>query len=639
MKDINLKKIKITDLFWQEKQNLVRDIVIPFQEKILNDEIPNVEKSHAIANFRIAARLEKGEFYGMVFQDSDVAKWLEGVAYSLVTSPDKNLEKRADEIIDIIEKAQQDDGYLNTFFTIKEPEHRWQNLLECHELYCAGHMMEAAVAYFDATGKRKLLNVMEKMAMHIYERFGYGKIPGIPGHQEVEIGLMRLYYTTGNKKYLELAKYFIDFRGVDIDIFQKEIDSRDWVHWGPHGINNFYQQSHLPVREQKVAVGHSVRALYMYTAMADLASATNDKELIDACETLWNNITEKQMYITGGVGATVHGESFSIDYELPNDTVYAETCASIALVFFAKKMLDIKTHGKYADIMELELYNGIISGMQLDGKQFFYVNPLEVNPNVSGVLPEYKHVLPERPGWYQCACCPPNVVRMIMSLGKYAWDEKKNTIFSHLLIGSEADLDLAKIKIETEYPWKGYAKYTISPKTSDNFELAIHVPFNSQNLKILINSVEYDYSNFSKDGYVYLKENWRENDTVELIFELPVKRMYSNTNVRENIGKVALMRGPIVYTFEGIDNGEKLQELLIPTTSDISIKLQKNGILQNMITLEFFGLRITKDTSLYSEVEPQVAKVKLEAIPYYAWGNRGLNQMKVWMNEYRTFNI
>lgn len=639
MKDINLKKIKITDLFWQEKQNLVRDIVIPFQEKILNDEIPNVEKSHAIANFRIAARLEKGEFYGMVFQDSDVAKWLEGVAYSLVTYPDENLEKRADEIIDIIEKAQQDDGYLNTFFTIKEPEHRWQNLLECHELYCAGHMMEAAVAYFDATGKRKLLNVMEKMAMHIYERFGYDKIPGIPGHQEVEIGLMRLYYTTGNKKYLELAKYFIDFRGVDIDIFQKEIDSRDWVHWGPHGINNFYQQSHLPVREQKVAVGHSVRALYMYTAMADLASATNDKELIDACETLWNNITEKQMYITGGVGATVHGESFSIDYELPNDTVYAETCASIALVFFAKKMLDIKTHGKYADIMELELYNGIISGMQLDGKQFFYVNPLEVNPNVSGVLPEYKHVLPERPGWYQCACCPPNVVRMIMSLGKYAWDEKKNTIFSHLLIGSEADLDLAKIKIETEYPWKGYAKYTISPKTSDNFELAIHVPFNSQNLKILINSVEYDYSNFSKDGYVYLKENWRENDTVELIFELPVKRMYSNTNIRENIGKVALMRGPIVYTFEGIDNGEKLQELLIPTTSDISIKQQKNGILQNMITLEFFGLRISKDTPLYSEVEPQVTKVKLEAIPYYAWGNRGLNQMKVWMNEYRTFNI
>ena len=380
---MDLKDIKIEDPFWGHMQELVTDVVIPFQEGVLNDRQPGVEKSHAIENFKIAAGLSQGEFYGMVFQDSDVAKWLEGVAYSLIIKPDAALEKRADDIIDIIAAAQQPDGYLNTYFTIKEPEHRWQNLLECHELYCAGHMMEAAVAYYDATGKDKLLKVMEGMAGHIIDRFGPDKLPGIPGHQEVEIGLMRMYHATGNEAYKKQARYFLEERGKNPAFFAEEAAKRDWKHFGMIPEDTKYNQSHATIYEQDEAVGHSVRAVYMYTAMADLAATEHDEKLFDACERLWNNMTEKKMYITGGICSSVEGEAFTKEYELPNDMAYAETCASIGLVFFAKQMLKMSNNCKYADAMERDLYNGIISGMQLDGKRFFYVNPLEVNPGVS----------------------------------------------------------------------------------------------------------------------------------------------------------------------------------------------------------------------------------------------------------------
>ena len=297
-KRINLKNVKIQDAFWSQRQKLVKDVVIPYQEKILNDQIPVATKSHAIANFRIAAGLEEGEYYGMVFQDSDLAKWLEGVAYALCAEPDPELEARADEIIDIIAKAQQPDGYLNTYFTVKEPEHKWQNLLECHELYCAGHMTEAGAAYYEATGKRTLLDVAERLADHVDSLFGPGKRSGIPGHQEIEIGLMKLYHTTGKEKYCELAQYFIDERGKDPDFFLKEAEKRDWNHFGMDPKDTKYNQSFLPVREQSTAEGHSVRAMYMYTAMADIAAKTGEEALANACKRLWDNVTEKRIYIT-----------------------------------------------------------------------------------------------------------------------------------------------------------------------------------------------------------------------------------------------------------------------------------------------------------------------------------------------------
>ncbi len=637
MADLDLKKVKVKNNFWFSKQALIRDVVIPFQEKVLHDEIPDVEKSGAIENFKVASGLKEGTFYGEVFQDTDIAKWLEGVAYSLIVTPNEDLERRADEVIDLLEKTQMEDGYLNTFFQIEKPDNRWEDLLECHELYTAGHMLEAAVAYFEATGKRKFLDVMQKMADHIYDHFGYDKTNGIPGHQEIEIGLMRLYHITNDKKYLDLAKYFIDFRGENPNFFAEEDEKRSWFKHGTDPKNTYYNQSHLPVREQKVAVGHAVRAVYMYTAMADIAKETNDQTLIDACETLWENITNKQMYITGGIGSTVHGESFTVDYDLPNDTIYAETCASIAMVFFAKKMLDIKPLGKYADIMELELYNGIMSGIQLDGKQFFYVNPLEVNPGISGVLKEYKHVIPVRPGWYFCACCPPNIVRLVMSIGKYAWDEVGKTIFNHLYLDSVLETDKAKIIVETDYPWDGHIKYTLENVVNSDFEMALHIPSHAKNVKITLNNNILDAT--IKDGYAYIKNEWSNGDEILITFDMPVRKVRCNTKVRENIGKVSIMRGPVVYAFEGVDHEEDLQELWHVDNAKIKECSGSSAIIKDTVTLEIEGLHLQNTESLYSENLPTVKKTTLKAIPYFAWCNRGLNKMRVWLPEYLKLDI
>lgn len=636
--NIRLQQVRIEDGFWSQMQTLVTDVVIPFQERVLNDQEPQVEKSHAIDNFRIAAGLAEGAFYGMVFQDSDVAKWLEGVAYSLVIKPDRALEARADAIIEIVAQAQQPDGYLNTYFTIKEPEHRWQNLLECHELYCAGHMMEAAAAYYEATGKDRLLGVMERMAEHIIRRFGdgEGQVSGIPGHQEIEIGLMRLYHVTGKEQYKDMARYFLEERGKNPDFFKEEAAKRDWKHFGMKPEDTAYNQSHATVYEQSEAVGHAVRAVYMYTAMADLAAEDHDERLLAACRRLWDNIVRKKMYITGGIGATVVGESFSVPYELPNDTVYAETCASIGLVFFAKQMLKSEKRGCYADVMERELYNGIISGMQRDGKRFFYVNPLESNPGTSGVAAGYEHVLTQRPGWYACACCPPNLVRMLTSLGTYAWDEEPDVIYSHLFIGGDVTLAAADIHVDSAYPWEGSVTYRVRAKQPE-FTLAIHIPsyINMEQLRVCVNGEPVDAPERIADGYLYVKRSWGGADVVSLEFELPVRRLYADTRVRENIGCVALMRGPVVYAFEGIDNGEQLQALYVNRNSDAAVLAPTEGVFAGMRLLEISGARLrgADGEELYTEKAPVFEETTLRAVPYFAWGNRGLGQLRVWMHE------
>lgn len=632
-KNISLKNVQVQDGFWKPMQDLIIETVIPYQEKILNDEIPGVEKSHALANFRIAAGMEKGEFYGMVFQDSDVAKWLEAVAYSLVVHLDAELEKRADEVIETIEKAQQEDGYLNTYFTIKEPEHRWQNLQECHELYCAGHMMEAAVAYYDATGKDKLLKVMERMADHIDRRFGPDKITGIPGHQEVEIGLMRLYHTTGEERYCNLAEYFINERGKNPNFFYEESQKRGWTHFGIDPKDTVYNQSFATVYDQKEAVGHSVRAVYMYTAMADIAGTTGDERLYQACVDLWKNMTEKRMYLTAGIGSTGELEAFTKDYDLPNDMVYAETCASIGLIFFAKQMLELEANGKYADVMERAFYNGTISGMQADGKRFFYVNPLEVNPGISGVVPGYKHVLPERPGWYACACCPPNLVRLITSLGKYVWDETDDTIFSHMFVGQKAELEKADIDVESSYPWEGKVTYHVHSKKEEEYTLAIHIPGYLKDICVKVNGEQIEWKKFMKNGYLYLTRKWGESQ-VEILFDLEVRKVYANKNVREDAGKVALMRGPFVYCFEGVDNGNDLQAMCIDADTQAETFVGKEGVLKDKVCIHVQGYEDERESdALYSEEKPDYQPHELTAIPYYLWGNRGVNQMRVWMLE------
>lgn len=637
MKADALKQIKITDRFWSHYQELVMDTVIPYQEKILNDEIPGAEKSHALANFRIAAGLEKGEFYGMVFQDSDVAKWLEGVAYALAVRPDEELEARADKVIDIIEKAQQEDGYLNTYFTIKEPEHRWQNLQECHELYCAGHMMEAAAAYAQVTGKDKLLKVMERMADHIGGRFGdtEGKEPGIPGHQEIELGLLRLYETTGKEEYHTLARYFIEQRGKNPDYFAGEREKRGWFHFNMNPVDTKYCQAHAPVYEQKEAVGHSVRAVYMYTAMAELAALSKDTRLYAACRNLWRNIVDRRMYLTGGIGSTVDGEAFTIDYDLPNDTVYAETCASIGLVFFARKMLDNERKGEYADVMEQALYNGIISGMQLDGKNFFYVNPLEVEPGVSGTLYGYRHVLPQRPRWYTCACCPPNLVRLLMSLGKYFWSETPEGVFCHVSAAQEASFDKMDVKVESNYPWEGKITFEIHGKTDKETVFGVHIPgwVDKKSLKLTCCGKTQTAEGKLKDGYLEISRIWGEKDLITLEFPVPVRKLYASQRVREDAGCVALMRGPVVYCFEGVDNPGLLQSFHIPAKLETEEEFCTEGTLKGNVLLHVKAYQWkNRREALYTELPPEKEEVTLTAVPYYTWENRGENQMRVWMH-------
>ena len=624
IREIPLNRVRITDAFWSPRQRLMTDVTIPYMEKILRDEVPGAEKSHAISNFRMAAGEETGEFYGMVFQDSDVAKWLEAAAYSLALKPDKELEARVDDVVALIGRCQQPDGYLNTYFTVKEPENRWANLLECHELYCAGHMIEAGVALHEAAGKDELLHICIRLADHICDRFM--QVEGIPGHQEIEIGLMRLYHATGNAKYRDMALRFLDLRGQDPQWFEKHTPKHPGVHYGGYDIiaeDTAYNQSDVPVREQTVARGHAVRQLYMLTAMADAAADTGDAELIAACDRLFDNITQKQMYVTGAVGSTPHHEAFTVDYDLPSDRCYGETCASVAMTFFAHNMLAIKPDGRYADLMELELYNAALAGMSQDGKQFFYVNPLTVDTSVSGIAPGYEHVLPQRPAWHACACCPPNLARLIASLGKYLWSEDEGTVYSHLFIGSEVETRYGRISMTSGYPWEGKAEYTIHDGGS--FSLAIHVPQHTEKQCIQINGEAA--ACITDNGYFRVQRDWQPGDCVSVTFDMPVRRIHANPRVRDAAGKVALARGPLVYCVESVDHDAALSAIVLPEVATV------HATVEDMVVLQAEGIAQRASDRLYSVGAVRMTRVPIRAIPYFAWGNREPGDMQVWIRE------
>lgn len=614
-------------------QKLIKDTVIPYQYTVLCDEAPDTEKSHVVQNFINAGKAVRGEdvgdgFYGMVFQDSDAAKWIEAAAYSLADFPDAELEKTVDGLIEKIEAAQDSDGYLNTYFTIKDREKRWTNLLEGHELYCSGHMMEAACAYYEVTGKRKLLDVMLRNAEHIYDHFIVKGNGGYPGHPEVELALMKMYRCTGNKHCLELAEHFINNRGVDADFYRKERASRDWTVWGNNAEDGDYQQSGRPVREQTDATGHSVRAVYLYTGMADLASETGDKSLFDACQRLWNSVTQRRMYITGGIGSTVHGEAFSVDYDLPSDTAYAETCASIGLMFFASRMLENDVNSEYADVMETAFYNTVLAGMQLDGKRFFYVNPLEVIPGISGVSPTHRHDLPQRPGWYACACCPPNVARLISSFGQYAYGESNDTAFCHLFAAGKVEFGNGmKLTCDTEYPYD----FTVTYKIEKGGKLAVRIPMWSNGYTIEVNG-EKIVSETEK-GYAYIFVS--DGDTVKLTLDGTPRFVYGSSKVPELSGKTALCRGPLVYCFEGVDNGGNVVALSVKRGGNVDVSAYNAELLSGTVKLTVDGVRREDYDTLYSSIAPEENEYTLTAVPYYTWGNRGENQMRVWMNEIR----
>lgn len=618
--------------FIGEYQRLIKDTVIPYQYSVLCDKAEDTEKSHVISNFINAGKALRGEdtadgFYGMVFQDSDAAKWLEAVGYSLSVFPDKELEKTADDLVDIIEKAQDSDGYLNTYYTIKDKDKRWTNILEGHELYCSGHMIEAAIAYYESTGKDKLLKVMQKNIAHIYDVFIEGGHKGYPGHPEIELALLRMYDITKDEKCLKLAKHFIDIRGVDPHYYEKERQGRDWTVWNGDGKNHYYQQSYAPVRQQENADGHSVRAVYLYTAMADLAAKTDDKELFDACRNLYKSIKEKRMYVTGGIGSTVHGEAFTVDYNLPSDTVYAETCASIGLIFFMSRMLQNEIKNEYADIMELAFYNTVLAGMQKDGKRFFYVNPLEVVPGISGEAATHRHTLPTRPKWYTCACCPPNVARLISSFGKFAYSENEDAAYCHLFASGEtAFSNGVKLTCNTGYPYNFEINYQIAK----GGRIAVRIPgYVGNGYAVYINNFPKDVP--MNNGYIYLQV--QDGDIVKIKLEDKIRVIYPSVSIPDLSGSAAVSRGPLVYCFEGVDNGGRVLDLKLDTESDFKAVYTSDGTLGETVMIEAEGVRLSDSGNLYSFEKPASEKVTLRALPYYLWGNRGENEMRVWLPE------
>jgi DUF1680 family protein len=643
MEHVSKKNVTIDDGFFGFYTRLVRDTMIPYQWEVLNDRVPEAEPSHAVKNFKIAAGLEKGDFHGFVFQDSDVAKWLEAVGHSLMTHPDPELEKTADEMIDLIEKAQCSDGYLDTYFIINKNEKRWTNLCECHELYCAGHLIEAAVAYYEATGKDKLLKVACRFADLIDSIFGSeeGKIKGYPGHQEIELALVKLYKATGDPKYLKLSSYFINERGKEPNYFLYEWENvRNRIsHWTKReepAPNLEYNQAHRPVRQQDKAVGHAVRAVYMYSAMADIAYETSDRELFEVCRKLWENITTRRMYITGGIGSTRHGEAFTFDYDLPNDTVYAETCASIGLVFFSHRMLKMDPSGEYGDVMEKILYNLVPGSMSRNGKEFFYVNPLEVWPEACKKDPGKHHVKAKRQKWFSCACCPPNIARLLASLGDYIYSVNNDTLFTHLYIGGTVEANIRNQKVlisqNSKYPYDGEIEFSISLNQPMNFKFAVRVPSWCRKFEIYINNQKAGYE--IKKGYAYINRTWHNGESIRIFFEMPVEIIASNPKVRENAGKVCIMRGPLVYCLEEIDNGPNLSAISLCVDKEFKTG-NANDLPEGTVIITGEGFRTVEEgwnDELYKPYRSvETRPVKIKAIPYYLWGNRGEGEMLVWI--------
>ena len=629
--------------FWSAFRDTVVREGIPYQWKALNDAVEDAEPSYCMRNFRVAAGREQGSFGGFVFQDSDLAKWLEGVAYSLRWHPDPALEALADGAIQAVADAQQPDGYLDTYYIINGLDRRWTNLKDHHELYVAGHMIEAAVAYYQATGKRALLDVALRLVDHIDSVIGPepGKLHAYPGHPVIEMALMRLYDVTGDPRHLKLAEYFVYQRGQRPLYFEQE-DAKNGnaFRWKDSPFRYQYYQAGKPLMEQRDAEGHAVRAMYLYSGAADVARVTGDRALMETCRRLWRSTVGRRMYVTGAIGSSDYGEAFTFDYDLPNDTIYGETCASIGLVFFARRMLALEAKGEYADVMERALYNGVISGMQLDGKRFFYVNPLEVVPEACERDQYKRHVRPQRQKWFGCACCPPNIIRLLTSLEDYLYSAGDGDIRVHLYAGGTADFDIdggtVGLSVETSYPWEGRVAIAIKTQAPAAFTLHLRVPGWCRRYAIQVNGEGIDVA--PEDGYAAIRRTWRDGDRLVLDMDMPVRLIRANPRVREDVGRLAIARGPVVYCLEEADNGPDLHLLRLggagPESFDTAWRPEKLG---GIVELTCQGLRETDEgwgDALYLDGgRADAHPAKLTFIPYYSWANRQVGEMRVWVRE------
>ncbi|QEL26473.1 glycoside hydrolase family 127 protein [Bosea sp. F3-2] len=561
-----------------------------------------------------------------MFWDSDVAKVIETAAYALYRKPNSDLKAKMDAIIDMFAGLQQPDGYMNSWFVRMQPGQRWTNLRDCHELYCAGHLMEAAVAYFHATGKRKLLDVMCRYADHIDATFGPnpGQRPGYCGHEEIELALVRLGRTTGEQRYLDLARYFVDQRGqqpnyFDVEAAERGVDPTQWRH-----KTYLYNQSHLPVREQTKVVGHAVRAMYLYSGMADVATEFGDDSLTDALKVLWEDLTSKQMYVTGGIGPAASNEGFTEYYDLPNESAYAETCAAVALMMWASRMLGRGPDRHYADIMEQALYNGALSGLSIDGSRFFYDNPLESSGG------HHRWI------WHRCPCCPPNIARTVTAIGSYMYGVSSDGIALHLYGASTARLKIGTTTVnltqDTRYPTDGRVAMSIGLESPSHFTLSLRVPGWCENAALSLNGQAVKPDEV-RGGYFHLKRNWQDGDRLELDLPMDVRALYAHPAVKADLGRVAIARGPLIYCTEEVDNGADLNALIVP--DDLSgAKTVPLPELNNTVAIEIPARREQwprRNGKLYDPHKPDHIEATARLVPYHLWDNREPGEMLVWV--------
>ncbi|MCL5065930.1 MAG: glycoside hydrolase family 127 protein [Firmicutes bacterium] len=624
--------------FWQIWRDRVRTHTIAYQWQALNDAIPGAEPSYAIENWRIVAGEQSGEHHGFVFQDSDLFKWLEAVGLFLQDQPDLALEAKADGVIDLLARAQAPDGYLNSFYQLHPSRPRWSNLRDDHELYCAGHLMEAAVAYQAATGKTTLLDIACRLGDHLCRHFGPApdQVRGYSGHPEVELALVKLYRATGERRYLDLARFFVEERGKSPLFFSQEAALRG----DQNPFNPSYFQAHAPLSDQAEARGHAVRAMYLFSGATDVAVESEDEtertSLMTALVRLWQNVTQRRMYVTGGVGSSAYGEAFTIDYDLPSDRAYTETCAAIGLVFWSQRMLALEGQGQYADILERALYNGVLSGISTSGDRFFYVNPLEVWPEAVAARHDLHAVKVERQPWFGCACCPPNLARLLADLPKYLYGTLDDQLFVHLYAASEVRTVVAGtpviVRQDTEYPWEDRIDFTVSPEDERTFTLRLRIPDWAEAMEVSINGQVTDGP--ITDGYLALTRRWRPGDRVRLVLPMLVRPIYAHPGVRSIGAEVALARGPIVYCFESVDNGSNLGALFVDSTPSHWVAEWEDDIAGGVVALKGPGQRATPQAGdpLYHHQPWPVEDTRLRAIPYYAWGNRGVGEMRVWMH-------
>ncbi len=578
---VKFSDVTINDGFWSPRLQSHKDVTL----KVCIDQIEN--QTGRIRNFENAAKGE-GEHSGIYFDDSDVYKALEGMAYSLQNNPDPSLEAKCDEWIDKFAAAQQKDGYLNTYYTLTGLENRWSDM-GMHEMYCAGHMTEAAVAYYNVTGKRKLLDVAIKMADHMMTVFGPGKRDWVPGHEEIELALVKLYEVTGEKKYLDFAEWLINERGHGFGT---------WVKWR----HEAYYQDDKPVREMTSIAGHAVRAMYLYCGMADVAAYTGDQGYMTALDSLWEDVVFRNMYVTGGIGQSSKNEGFTTDYSLPNMSAYCETCASVGMVLWNWRMNQFTGDSKYVDVLERSLYNGALAGISLAGDRFFYVNPLE---SLGG------H---HRQAWYGCACCPSQICRFLPSIGNYIYGVAKDGIYVNLYIGNSAAVKLGSRKVtltqETDYPWDGAVALTVGCKRPFKSALRLRIPGWCKGYTLAVNGETVEAP--LEKGYAVLQRKWRDGDKIVIDMDMPAEIVAADPRVKEDEGYRAVQRGPLVYCIEEVDNPD------------------------------FAELRIEEDATFDAEWEPDllrgvttlttaVGDREMKLIPYYAWDNREAGRMRVWI--------